>query len=431
MIRRTVAASAAVLVTVGLWLWWAGREAEPDPTQLRTVFVPSGPPTVTLTDTLRVGQTLGQLFDAYGLSGPDAVEVVNLLRRYKNPRSLRPGTIVQFEANLVEGPTRDGHPLMDGLPIRILLQPDPDARLVLDSSRGEWLASLDSVPVVRDTVRLTALIERNLYDAGVAGDTTGMASAEVNQVVWALSEVFAWRIDFYRDIRSGDAYRTLVERLVRPNGSVRSVRVLAAEFRNRDRVLTAIRFQPPEGRAGYFDQDGGSVRRAFLLAPLDFRRVTSGFSGRRFHPVLKRYRAHLGTDYGAPPGTSVRATGDGVVRRAGWWGSYGRMVEIRHANRISTRYAHLSRVSVRPGQRVAQGHVIGRVGSTGLATASHLHYEFLQHGRHRNPARLNLPPAEPVPEELKPAFIEERDRLLALLSEIELPALARMAEGSI
>ena len=153
MIRRTVAASAAVLVTVGLWLWWAGRGAEPDPTQLRTVFVPSGPPTVTLTDTLRVGQTLGQLFDAYGLSGPDAVEVVNLLRRYKNPRSLRPGTIVQFEANLVEGPTRDGHPLMDGLPIRILLQPDPDARLVLDSSRGEWLASLGSVLVVRSEKR--------------------------------------------------------------------------------------------------------------------------------------------------------------------------------------------------------------------------------------------------------------------------------------
>jgi len=172
------------------------------------------------------------------------------------------------------------------------------------------------------------------------------------------------------------------------------------------------------------------VRRAFLLAPLDFRRVTSSFSRRRFHPVLRRYRAHTGTDYGAPVGTPVRTTGDGVVNRAGWWGGYGRAIEIRHANGFVTRYAHLSRIGVRPGQRVVQGEVIGRVGSTGMATAPHLHYEFLQRGRYRNPTALNLPPAEPVEERLMPAFSVERDRLLAVLEPVALPTTSRLADAS-
>jgi hypothetical protein len=376
------------------------------------VFVPSGPPEVTLTDTLRVGQTLGELFGDNGFAGPEAVEVFNLLRRYKNPRSLRPGTIIQLVAPLAQGPTESGEPLLASAPNRVHLKPDPDSRLVLDASMGEWIGRLDSVPVVNDTVRLAGLIQANMYDARLGGDTTGLVSSDVRQLIWALSEVYQWRIDFYRDVHPGDAYRMLVEREVRPDGSVRAVRVLAAEFRNRDLVLAAVRFHPPDGEPNYYDEKGESVRRAFLLAPLDFRRVT-----------------HLGTDYGAPTGTPVRATGDGTVTRASWWGGYGQAIEIRHANGFSTRYAHLSRIGVRPGQRVAQGEIIGRVGSTGLSNASHLHYEFLQRGRHRNPTGLKLPPAEPVDPGLRPAFDVERDRLLAVLEGVDMPTLARLADS--
>lgn len=422
-------AAVAGLAGLGAWLGVGSVRADPPAPSIRTVFVPSGPPEVTLTDTLRVGQTLGELFDDNGFSGPEAVEVFNLLRRYKNPRSLRPGTVIQLIAPLAQGPTESGEPLLASAPNRVYLKPDPDSRLVLDASLGDWVGRLDSVPVVRDTVRLAGLIQANMYDARLEGDTAGLGSTDVRQLIWALSEVYQWRIDFYRDVHPGDAYRALVEREVRPDGSVRAVRVLAAEFRNRDRVLAAIRFQPPDGNPNYYDEKGESVRRAFLLAPLDFRRVTSGFSRRRFHPVLRRYRAHPGVDYGAPTGTPVRATGDGVVTRASWWGGYGRAIEIRHANGFTTRYGHLSRIGVQPGQRVAQGEIIGRVGATGLATASHLHYEFLQRGTHRNPTGLKLPPAKPVEPDLRPAFDIERDRLLAVLEGVEMPTLARLADA--
>lgn len=404
--------------------------AEGSPAAVRTIHVPSGPPVHTVVDTLRSGQTLGELFGEYGFTGPEAVEVFNLLRRYKSPRSLRPGTVVKLTAPVAQGPTPNGEPLLDGAPRRVYLQPDPDSRLVLDGTRGRWLGRLDSVPVSRDTIRLGGLIEANMYDARLVGDTTGLERRDLRQLIWALSEVYQWRIDFYRDVQPGDAYRMAAELEVRPDGSVRAVRVLAAEFRNRDRVLSAIRFEPPDSEPNYYDENGESVRRAFLLAPLDFRRVTSSFSRRRFHPVLRRYRAHTGTDYGAPVGTPVRTTGDGVVNRAGWWGGYGRAIEIRHANGFVTRYAHLSRIGVRPGQRVVQGEVIGRVGSTGMATAPHLHYEFLQRGRYRNPTALNLPPAEPVEERLMPAFSVERDRLLAVLEPVALPTTSRLADAS-
>ena len=238
-------AGSAVLA---LWLIGGSKTEAPADPAIRTVFVPSGPPAATVTDTLRRGQTLGELFNDNGFTGPEAVEVFNLLRRYKNPRSLRPGTVVQLVAPLAQGPTESGELLIAGAPSRVYLQPDRDSRLVLDASMGEWVGKLDSVPVVTDTIRLAGLIQANMYDARLVGDTTGLASLDVRQLVWALSEVYQWRLDFYRDVHAGDAYRMLAEREVRPDGSVRNVRVLAAEFRHRDHLLAAIRFEPPDGR---------------------------------------------------------------------------------------------------------------------------------------------------------------------------------------
>jgi murein DD-endopeptidase MepM/ murein hydrolase activator NlpD len=214
-----------------------------------------------------------------------------------------------------------------------------------------------------------------------------------------------------------------IEREVRPDGSLRARRFLAIELRNRDRVLSAFPFTRPGGRREYFDVDGEALKGVFLRYPVPYR-ITSGFSTRRFHPVLKQYRAHRGTDYGAPYGTPVKATATGTVTRAGTWGNYGRMVEIRHTHGIQTRYAHLSSISagIRVGARVDQGQVIGRVGSTGLATGPHLHYEFLQNGAQRNPSTMNLPSAPALEAEYRDAFDGDRDAALDVLSAVPLPS---------
>ncbi|MFQ5691286.1 MAG: M23 family metallopeptidase, partial [Gemmatimonadota bacterium] len=318
-------------------------------------------------------------------------------------------------------------------PERISLQLDADRTLSLfPLPDGRWKARLDSVPVVGDTILLAGTVTSNLYDAELSGDVDRLAPGERNEVVYALSQVFAWQIDFYRDIRTGDSYRVAIAREVRPDGTVRSARVLAAEFDNAGKTLSAIRFRPrPDGPIEYFDREGQALRSQFLRAPLDFGRVTSRFSYRRYHPILHRRRPHLGTDYGARPGTPVRATGDGVVTRAGRWGGYGIMVEIRHINRLRTRYAHLRGLArgIRRGVRVAQGQTIGYVGSTGLATAPHLHYEFLRDGRQVNAARLNLPRADPVSPELLPRFRLERDAAVALFGRLAGSA-DRMAKGA-
>jgi murein DD-endopeptidase MepM/ murein hydrolase activator NlpD len=193
-------------------------------------------------------------------------------------------------------------------------------------------------------------------------------------------------------------------------------------MRNRDRVLQAIPFTRPGGRREYFDAEGEAMRGVFLRYPVPFR-ITSGFSRRRYHPVLKRNRAHLGIDYGAPHGTPVKATAAGTVVRAGTWSTFGRIVEIRHVKGFSTRYAHLSSIAggVSVGAFVQQGQVIGRVGSTGLATGPHLHYEFLQNGRHRNPSTVELPSAERLEEEYLESYRIERDEKLALLDAVPLP----------
>lgn len=402
---------AVVLTGTSLaWSWLSPAAAEVD--DVRTVFVPVPPPAVTVADTLRRGQTLGEVLGAYGLDGLAVARLVEVVRRYENPRRLRPGTVFHFAVRPARAPER------------ISLQLDPDRRLHLFPTEGgaAWDARLDSVPVSTDTILVGGLVGANLYDSRLWGDGEGLTARQVNDLVFRLSEVYAWQIDFYRDIRTGDRYRTAVEREVRPDGSVRAARILAAVFENGGRRISAIRFHPTEGeRVEYYDTEGEALRSQFLRSPLEFGRVTSGFSYRRYHPVLKRRRPHLGTDYGAPVGTPVRATGSGSVSRAGWWGGYGRVVEVRHRNGLRTRYAHLSRIAVRPGARVEQGQTIGYVGSTGLSTAPHLHYEFLRGGNQVNPARLDLPKAEPVDPVDRARFEADRDAALALLERLVPP----------
>lgn len=421
MKNRRLIAAVAVLAGACALGWSALGLGSPRSERVKLVEVPTPPAPVTVVHNLARGETLSDVLETYGLSGNQIFEIVEAMREYESPRRLRSGT----EVRLVMRPSE--------APARISLKLDRDRTLHLLAAPGgstRWSALLDSVEIVRDTILLAGRIETNLFEAEMSGDVDRLASGERVDIALRLSRIFAWQIDFWRDIRTNDAYRLVVAREVRPDGTVRSASVLAAEFRNNGRLLSAIRFQSDSiGPVEYYDEEGEALRGQFLLSPLDLARVTSGFNLRRFHPILKRRRPHLGVDYGASRGTPVKATGAGIVTRAGPWGGYGTAIEIRHPNNLRTRYAHLSGITrgVRAGVRVEQGAVIGYVGSSGLATAAHLHYEFLQNGAQVNPARLDLPKAEPVPDELRDVFAAMRESALARLQLVPMPGLAAEA----
>jgi murein DD-endopeptidase MepM/ murein hydrolase activator NlpD len=301
---------------------------------------------------------------------------------------------------------------------------DRDRVLSLELVGARWRVRLDSLPVRLDTVVVAGGVGSNLYSAALSGDANLLSVEEKGDLVAHLSRVYAWQIDFYRDVRPGDAFRLAIEREIRSDGSVRAGRVLAAEYMSGDLLRTAFRFQPTgESQPQFYDEGGKALRSAFLKAPLDFARVTSRFDPGRFHPLLGGYQAHLGVDYGATHGTPVRSTGDGVVARAGWWGNYGLVIEVDHGGGIQTRYAHLGGIEtgVHRGGPVLQGQMIGRVGSTGLTTASHLHYEFLLRGIHTDPTRIDLPVERPIPDEDAERFASTRAAGWLLLSRTSWP----------
>ena len=204
-----------------------------------------------------------------------------------------------------------------------------------------------------------------------------------------MAEMFSTDIDFHRELRRGDTFNVVYEALTADGEPITwnqaAGHVLASEFVNNGRAYSAVWFKDGNGKGGYYGFDGESKRRAFLASPMEFSRVTSGFS-MRLHPILKTWRAHLGVDYGAPTGTAVRSVGDGVVDFAGWQNGYGNVVQIRHSNERTTLYGHLSRIDVRKGQRIDQGVRIGAVGATGWATGPHLHFEVRVKGQQQNPA---------------------------------------------
>jgi len=268
----------------------------------------------------------------------------------------------------------------------------------------------------------SGVIESSLF--GAVAD-----AGEEDQLALDLAEIFAWDVDFNTEIQHGDSFKVLVEKQSLDGRFVRYGRILAAEFVRGERTLHAIRFASSRGD-GYYAPDGTPLRKAFLRSPLRFTRISSRFSRARRHPVLDLVRAHKGVDYAAPAGTPVSASGAGVVAAAGWQGQLGRAVRLRHPNGYETVYGHLSRVLVRPGQRVSQGDSIGAVGSTGLASGAHLHYGMLRDGRHVNPLTIQSPPAEPVAPEERDAFLALAAQRGGELRRVPLARLALAAEAA-
>jgi len=315
-------------------------------------------------------------------------------------------------------PVHDLARISVGRPFGVALGPDG---LLRAFTYG--IDELRTLRVVRQGADLRADVLTRAYDARtvvVAGTiVTSLfgaveAAGEEDQLALDLADVYAWDVDFNTEIQRGDSFRVVLEKLSLDGAFARYGRILAAELVRGDRVLRAFRHEGATG-SGYYDAEGRPLRKAFLRSPLRFTRISSRFSASRLHPVLQVRRAHLGVDYAAPAGTPVSAAADGLVTAAGWMGGYGRTVRLRHANGYETLYGHLSRVDVRPGQRVAQGTRIGAVGSTGLSTGPHLDYRMSRDGRFVDPLRLDAPPAEPIAATERSAFADTLRRFSPLL----------------
>ncbi len=399
----------ALLVTGGLTLL-LGRSASSQRRlpELQAIVVSADETDALIgADTLRRGEVLAQVLARQSLTPGQIAELVDVLRHYANPRLLRAGVAVEVERTA-----------WDSL-VGVTVQVDPDRLVRLYRDGSVWLAKESDLPIRVDTLLLAGTISSSLYYSVMALPDRSLGQAErIERVMWGIYRPFQWSIDFGIDLRKGDTYRAVYERHSRSDGSVKSARVLAAEFTNRGRTYTAFWL---DSRREYFDAEGQSMKMVFLKAPIDFRRISSRFARRRFHPKLGIYRAHQGTDYAAATGTRVYSTADGTVTRAGWWGGYGRMVEIRHVNGYRTRYAHLSFIAkgIKPGVRVRQGKLIGNVGSSGLTTGPNLHYELRQNGKAVDHRKINLPSGKPVAAGELAEFRRERDKLLPLLSRAD------------
>jgi murein DD-endopeptidase MepM/ murein hydrolase activator NlpD len=284
-----------------------------------------------------------------------------------------------------------------------------------------FAAKMIDNPVETRIRTASAGIDSSLFQAAEAAEIS-------DTIALKLANVFAWDIDFVLDIREGDRFTAVYEQIYQDGKYLRDGELLAAEFINAGRVYRAVRFVSDTGRAGYYSPDGAPMRKAFLRAPVEFTRVSSGFNPHRLHPILNRIRGHMGTDYAAPTGTPVHAAGDGRVAFAGRRGGYGNALVLAHNNSVSTLYGHMSRFAkhIRVGNRVQQGDVIGYVGMTGLATGPHLHYEYLVNGVHKNPQTVQLAGAEA----LRAAALEKfRGQVAPLLADLPSSPPAPAAAG--
>ncbi|HET6604926.1 MAG TPA: peptidoglycan DD-metalloendopeptidase family protein [Xanthomonadaceae bacterium] len=331
--------------------------------------------------TVRVesGQSLGDIFDAQGLS---AAQLHRLLAHPSARQALAriyPGDEFAFEID-ARGRLR-----------AMQFDRDEGTRVVLHFS-GEKVSERVIERELQHRVQYAAgTIEGSLYAAGL---DAGMSDA----TIMALAKVFGYDIDFAQDLRRGDRFSVVYDEVWRDGERLRSGDILAATFVNQGRTYQVFRYEFADGRRDYYDAEGRPVKKSFLRMPIEFARISSRFTSARKHPVLGRTRAHRGVDYAANSGTPIMSAGDGKVGFVGWKSGYGRTVIVDHGRGYTTLYAHMSRFGRhKMGARVRQGDVIGHVGASGLATGPHLHYEFRVKGVHQDPLKVTLPKPEPLP----------------------------------
>ncbi|MDD9855355.1 MAG: peptidoglycan DD-metalloendopeptidase family protein [Gammaproteobacteria bacterium] len=363
---------------------------------------PAAPALDWATATVKKRDTLSALFRRHGVRVADAYAVA-ALDGAERLHTIRPGQEIQLAA-------------------------DADGRLIALRHRLSPLTTLSIRRAGRaeDTGRLRAETVTRAPDlqlrraAGVISSSLLAAAKAAGldfETTYAFAHLFDWQVDFAREIRAGDRFSLLFEEQYLDGEKIGNGDIVAAELLTRGRALRAVRHIDEHGRRRYYAPNGDGIQRSFLRSPLEFGRVTSNFSHKRFHPILKKWMPHRGVDYGAARGTPIRATGDGVVTTAKRKYGYGKTVIIRHGEKYTTLYAHLSGYAdgVEAGARVAQGDVIGYVGATGWATGPHLHYEFRIRGVHHNPLTVELPKSDPIAARYQAAFVASAARWVARL----------------
>lgn len=338
--------------------------------------------------TVRKGDTLSDILKQQGYDGNEISLVIQSNPEARVFRDLHPGQALRLR-------TEAGQTWQE-----LVYETDPGEVFHLVRHEGRFDLTKELRVFETRTAYVSGAIESSLFE-------DGQASGLSDTLIMKLADIFGWDIDFALDLRRGDSFAVIHEEKFWQGQKVADGPILAAEFINQGHVYRAIAYRDTNGDTSYYTPEGVSLRRPFLRTPVEFSRITSRFSAGRFHPILKKWRAHKGVDYGAPTGTPIRATSTGRIVSLGWGGGYGKRIVIRHNATYSTVYAHMSRFNprLRVGSFVDQGQTIGYVGATGLASGPHLHYEFQVNGEHRNPLTFRFPGSTPIAQEHRDEFL--------------------------
>jgi len=347
------------------------------------------------------GENLSLIFERYKVSLNDTYKIFRE-DKTNEIKNIRPNNRIEFLS-------------LDGMLQKIIIYKGPLLSYQVDLSPKISITRVDKKPELINSFK-TGVIESSFYLAGLKSNIP-------ESVIMDLAYIFGWDIDFVFDIRAGDKFKLLYETPFVDGQQIENGSILFAEFYNQNNRYTAIRYEGKKKKWDYFNENGDSLEKAFLKAPLDFAFVSSHFNPNRRHPILNTIRAHNGVDYAAKRGTPIRATGEGVIQSVGWKGGYGRTIVIRHGGEITTLYAHMDKYhpSMAKGMKVSQGQTIGYVGDSGLATAPHLHYEFRIGEKRTDPLKVALPSAAPIDQSKMDQFkgfrnnyIEVADKLLSI-----------------
>ncbi|MCY1275878.1 Peptidase family M23 [compost metagenome] len=359
------------------------------------------------TITVASGDTLSTLFAKVGLNANDVHAVLNSSKEAKRFGQLKVGQVLEFELD--------------------------EARQL--KSLHSQLSLLEGITLTKNDKgfgfkrELTKPEVREHYSRGVINSSLFLSAKRAglsHDLTMELANAFGYDIDFAQDIREGDEFEVIYERKLVEGKEVGTGNILAARFTNRGKTYTAVRYTNKQGVTSYYTADGNSMRKAFIRTPVDFARISSRFSMGRKHPILNKIRAHKGVDYAAPRGTPIKAAGDGKVILAGRRGGYGNCVIIQHGNSYRTLYGHMQGFAkgVRTGGTVRQGQIIGYIGTTGLSTGPHLHYEFQVNGVHVDPLSRKLPMADPIAKAEKQRFLQQSKPMLARMDQEKATLLA-------
>lgn len=347
------------------------------------------------------GDTLSSLFEKVGLSAAEAQSVLDSDKQAKQFAHLKKGQVLEFELT-ADGKLQTLHTKLSHLE-SIRLQRNASGNFAFERSV--------ETPVMRAAYAHGTITS----SLSASAQRAGLSHAQVMD----LANIFGYDVDFAQDIHPGDQFDVVYEQKVLDGKVIGTGNVLSARFINRGKTYTAVRYTNRQGNTNYYTADGNSMRKAFVRSPVDFARISSRFSGGRKHPILNKIRAHQGVDYAAPRGTPIKATGDGKVILAGRKGGYGNTVVIQHGNTYRTLYGHMQGFAkgIRDGSSVKQGQVIGYIGTTGLSTGPHVHYEFQVNGVHVDPLGQKLPMADPIARNERQRFLQVSQPLMARMDQ--------------